>query len=104
MRLGETGLPVNIIADEVGLPNLANFNRQFRRVRQLTPTAYREYFRAHGTSPGRSTAEELLIRPPSLDRRRRIDDQFRTASHARAFPDRQCRLPMTLSGWLRSRI
>jgi AraC-like DNA-binding protein len=71
MRLGETGLPVNIIAQEVGLPNLANFNRQFRRVRQLTPTAYREYFRAHGMSPVRSTAEELLLRPPSLDRHRR---------------------------------
>jgi AraC-like DNA-binding protein len=73
MRLGETGLPVNIIAEEVGLPNLANFNRQFRRVRQLTPTAYREYFRAHGTSPGRFTAaEQLLVRPPSLERRRRV--------------------------------
>ena len=71
MRLGETGLPVNIIAQEVGLPNLANFNRQFRRVRQLTPTAYREYFRTHGSSPGRSTGEELLVRPPSLERRHR---------------------------------
>lgn len=71
MRLGETGLPVNIIAQEVGLPNLANFNRQFRRVRQLTPTAYRDYFRSHGMSPVRSTAEELLLRPPSLDRHRR---------------------------------
>jgi AraC-like DNA-binding protein len=72
MRLGETGLPVNIIAQEVGLPNLANFNRQFRRVRQLTPTAYREYFRTHGNSPGRSTGEELSVRPPSLERRRRV--------------------------------
>jgi AraC-like DNA-binding protein len=71
MRLGETGPPVNIIAQEVGLPNLANFNRQFRRVRQLTPTAYRDYFRSHGMSPVRSTAEELLLRPPSLDRHRR---------------------------------
>jgi AraC-like DNA-binding protein len=70
MRLGETDLPVSLIAQEVGLSNLANFNRQFRRVRQMTPTAYREYFRKHGTSPGRSTAETLLIRPPSLDRGR----------------------------------
>jgi AraC-like DNA-binding protein len=68
MRLGETDLPVNLIAQEVGLPNLANFNRQFRRLRQLTPTAYREYFRIHGTSPGRSVAEDLLTRPPSLER------------------------------------
>ncbi|MGI8771705.1 MAG: helix-turn-helix domain-containing protein [Acidobacteriaceae bacterium] len=72
MRLGETDLPVGMIAYEVGLSNLANFNRQFRRVRRMTPTAYREYFRKHGSSPGRSSAEELLIRPPSLDGYRRV--------------------------------
>jgi AraC-like DNA-binding protein len=71
MRLGETDLPVSMIAYEVGLSNLANFNRQFRRVRRMTPTAYREYFRKHGSSPVRSTAEELLSRPPSLERDRR---------------------------------
>jgi AraC-like DNA-binding protein len=70
MRLAETDLPVSMIAYEVGLSNLANFNRQFRRVRNMTPTGYREYFRKHGTSPGVSMADDLLIRPKSLDRHR----------------------------------
>jgi AraC-like DNA-binding protein len=74
MRLAETDLPVSMIACEVGLSNLANFNRQFRRIRQMTPTAYREHFRKHGTSPDRSAAKDLLIRPPSLDRHRRVGD------------------------------
>ncbi|MFL6427306.1 MAG: helix-turn-helix domain-containing protein [Acidobacteriaceae bacterium] len=71
MRLAETNFPVSMIADEVGLSNLANFNRQFRRIRQMTPTAYREHFRKHGTSPDRSPAKDLLIRPPSLEHSRR---------------------------------
>ena len=71
MRLAETNFPVSMIADEVGLSNLANFNRQFRRIRQMTPTAYREHFRQHGTSPDRSAAKDLLVRPPSLEHSRR---------------------------------
>jgi AraC-like DNA-binding protein len=72
MRLAEANLPVSMIADEVGLSNLANFTRQFRRIRQMTPTAYREYFRKHGISAERSAREDLLIRPPSLERYRRV--------------------------------
>jgi AraC-like DNA-binding protein len=71
MRLAETDLPVSIIAYEVGLSNLANFNRQFRRVRQMTPTAYREYFQKHGKLPGDRNVEEIRVRPRSLDRHRR---------------------------------
>jgi transcriptional regulator GlxA family with amidase domain len=70
MRLAETDLPVSMIAGEVGLSNLANFNRQFRRVRQMTPTAYREYFQKHGELPG-GAAEGVQVRPRSLDRHRR---------------------------------
>jgi AraC-like DNA-binding protein len=69
MRLAETDLPVSMIAGEVGLSNLANFNRQFRRVRQMTPTAYREYFQKHGELPG--GAEGVQVRPRSLDHPRR---------------------------------
>jgi AraC-like DNA-binding protein len=71
MRLAETDLPVSMIAYEVGLSNLANFNRQFRGVRKMTPTAYRKYFQKHGASPGESVTAELLTRPQSLDRQRR---------------------------------
>jgi AraC-like DNA-binding protein len=71
MRLAETDLPVSMIAYEVGLSNVANFNRQFRRIRQMTPTEYREYFQKNKVLPGVSVAEELLTRPQSLDRHRR---------------------------------
>jgi AraC-like DNA-binding protein len=71
MRLAETDLPVSIIAYEAGLSNLANFNRQFRRVRGTTPTGYRDSFRRHGALLGAQGKEALLIRPGSLERKRK---------------------------------
>jgi AraC-like DNA-binding protein len=44
-----TGRPVAIVADEVGYPNIANFNRQFRRLKRMTPRAFRGSF-ANGRS------------------------------------------------------
>ena len=70
MRLAETDLPVSMIAYEVGLSNLANFNRQFRRVRGVTPSGYRRSFRRRGELGESSGTEELLRRPYSLDRRK----------------------------------
>jgi AraC-like DNA-binding protein len=71
MRLAETDLPVSMIAFEVGLSNLANFNRQFRRVRGMTPSVYRKSFQQRGDLPEISSIEELSIRPYSLDRQPR---------------------------------
>jgi hypothetical protein len=71
MRLAETELPISMIAFEVGLPNLANFNRQFRRVRGITPSTYRKSFRQRDDLPETLDTEELLTRPHSLDRRRK---------------------------------
>jgi AraC-like DNA-binding protein len=67
MRLAETDLPVSMIAYEVGLSNLANFNRQFRRVRQITPSAYRRTFKQHGLMPEKTGRAELQTRPRSLE-------------------------------------
>jgi AraC-like DNA-binding protein len=67
MRLAETDLPVSMIAYEVGLSNLANFNRQFRRVRQMTPSAYRRSFKQHALMPEKTSRAELQIRPTSLE-------------------------------------
>jgi AraC-like DNA-binding protein len=67
MRLAETDLPVSMIAYEVGLSNLANFNRQFRRVRQITPSAYRRSFKQHGLMPEKTGRAELQTRPRSLE-------------------------------------
>ena len=68
MRLAETDLPVSLIAYEVGLSNLANFNRQFRRLRQMTPSDYRRSFKQHALTPERTSGAELQTRPRSLER------------------------------------
>ncbi|MBO0832214.1 MAG: helix-turn-helix transcriptional regulator, partial [Actinobacteria bacterium] len=43
--LAETDRQVADIASGCGYPNLANFNRQFRRLKATTPRAYRAAFR-----------------------------------------------------------
>jgi AraC-like DNA-binding protein len=73
MRLVETDLPVSMIAFEVGLSNLANFNRQFRRLRGVTPSSYRKSFQQRGDLHETFGAKELLTRPYSLDRLKTSD-------------------------------
>jgi AraC-like DNA-binding protein len=60
-----------MIAFEVGLANLANFNRQFRRVRGMTPSGYRKSFQQRGDLHEISSVEELSSRPYSLNRQRK---------------------------------
>jgi AraC-like DNA-binding protein len=60
-------MPVSMIAYEVGLSNLANFNRQFRRIRQMTPSAYRRSFEQHALMPEKTSRAELQMRPRSLE-------------------------------------
>ncbi len=43
-RLSATNQPIQFIAAEVGYASLANFNRQFRRLRGMSPRAYRTSF------------------------------------------------------------
>jgi AraC-like DNA-binding protein len=84
MRLVESDASVSMIAYEVGLANLANFNRHFRRVRQTTPTAYRESAKKLGRGAGNhSDAEEdnLSERPKSLEGPRRLQ-AFRSPASA----------------------
>jgi AraC-like DNA-binding protein len=44
----ESDAAISRIAAECGFPNLANFNRRFRRFRNLTPRAYRATVRGYG--------------------------------------------------------
>jgi transcriptional regulator GlxA family with amidase domain len=44
-RLSSTDAPIQHIADAVGYASLANFNRQFRTLRGMTPREYRGRFR-----------------------------------------------------------
>jgi AraC-like DNA-binding protein len=77
MRLAETDLPISMIAFEVGLSNLANFNRQFRRVRGITPSGYRKSFQQRGDLHETSGTEELLTRPFSLERQQKREGKPR---------------------------
>ena len=43
-RLSGTNQPIQHIAEEVGYTSLANFNRQFRRLRGMSPREYRSSF------------------------------------------------------------
>jgi AraC-like DNA-binding protein len=43
-RLSSTSEPIAFIAEAVGYPSLANFNRQFKAQRSMTPRAYRTIF------------------------------------------------------------
>jgi AraC-like DNA-binding protein len=45
-RLSATSEPIQHVAAEVGYASLANFNRQFLRLRGMTPREYRASFRA----------------------------------------------------------
>lgn len=44
-RLSGTSQPIQHVAEAVGYASLANFNRQFKALRQMTPRAYRNRFR-----------------------------------------------------------
>lgn len=44
-RLSSTSQPIQHVADAVGYASLANFNRQFRTLRGMTPREYRSRFR-----------------------------------------------------------
>ncbi|NIF43767.1 helix-turn-helix transcriptional regulator, partial [Burkholderia sp. Tr-862] len=63
-----TDWPIATVAARCGIPNAANFNRQFLAARGMTPGAYRQFFARHGHAPD-AAAPPLDTRPPSLDHR-----------------------------------
>jgi AraC-like DNA-binding protein len=74
--LGDTSLPVSVIAARSGFANVANFNRQFKAAKETTPAEYRRRFLASGVVENDSAAS-LTERPPSLQ-------QKKTAARRRA--------------------
>ncbi|TCG05778.1 AraC family transcriptional regulator [Paraburkholderia steynii] len=65
--LADTLLPVSVVAARSGFPNVANFNRQFRAVKQITPSTYRSQFSTG--SPTDDGGPRLTERSPSLQKR-----------------------------------
>ncbi|SEJ98944.1 helix-turn-helix domain-containing protein [Paraburkholderia diazotrophica] len=66
-QLTATTWPVSVIATKAGIPNLANFNRQFLATRGMTPSAWRQFFETHGHAPAGTPQPPLDVRPPSLE-------------------------------------
>ena len=66
--LANTATPVSVVAARSGFPNLANFNRQFKAMKELTPAAYRRQFAA-GDSAEADAGPQITERSPSLQRK-----------------------------------
>lgn len=65
--LTDTQLPISVIAARSGFPNVANFNRQFKAAKELTPAAYRQQFVG---ARRLEVAPSLTERSPSLEGKR----------------------------------
>jgi AraC-like DNA-binding protein len=72
--LGDTSLPISVIAARSGFANVANFNRQFKASKQTTPVEYRRRFLAEGTVDEHA-AISLNERPPSLREKKKGERQ-----------------------------
>jgi AraC-like DNA-binding protein len=66
--LTDTQMPISVIAARSGFSNVANFNRQFKASKQLTPAAYRRQF-AGARRAEDEMAPALTERSPSLQRK-----------------------------------
>lgn len=67
--LTDTQWPVSIVAARSGFSNVANFNRQFKSTKAMTPMAYREQFA--GAKRAEDAARPALTeRSPSLEIKR----------------------------------
>jgi transcriptional regulator GlxA family with amidase domain len=65
--LSDTQLPVSVVAARSGFPNVANFNRQFKAMKGMTPSQFRAQFPT-SRLPGEN-APGLTDRPRSLERK-----------------------------------
>jgi len=62
--LTDTSTPISLIAARSGFANAANFNRQFKVAKGVTPAAYRQQFTGGGERE--EEAARLTERSPSL--------------------------------------
>jgi AraC-like DNA-binding protein len=72
--LTDTDMPISVVAARSGFPNVANFNRQFKATKLMTPAAYRQQFigKKNGTSPSLTErSPSLELKHPAVKRHRR---------------------------------
>ena len=74
MLLVETDLPVSAIAIRAGFNTLSNFNRAFRKTRQMTPLELRRFVKRNGRMPKNAPVIETADEERSYILRR---DKFR---------------------------
>jgi AraC-like DNA-binding protein len=78
--LTSTQTPISVIATRSGFPNAANFNRQFKASKNMTPAEFRQQFTG-ARHADEETAARLSERSPSLRRlERKGDGERRTRS------------------------
>lgn len=65
--LTETTAPVSLVAARSGFPNVANFNRQFKAAKSMTPAEFRQQFAGARRSEDDITPK-LTERSPSLQK------------------------------------
>jgi AraC-like DNA-binding protein len=63
--LADTDMPISVIAARSGFPNVANFNRQFKAMKLMTPAVFRQQF----FGGKNESAAVLTERSPSLEGR-----------------------------------
>jgi AraC-like DNA-binding protein len=76
--LTETPMPISVIAARSGFTNAANFNRQFKAAKDLTPAAYRRQFTGNREREEQEAAARLTERSPSLQREQKQKLKRRT--------------------------
>ena len=80
--LTDTQAPISVIATRSGFSNAANFNRQFKAARQMTPVEFRQQFA--GTRRAQEEMSPMLTeRSPSLQKRSKQGDGKRASPHAK---------------------
>ncbi|MGN6316085.1 helix-turn-helix domain-containing protein [Trinickia sp.] len=67
--LTDSSMPVSVVAARAGFANVANFNRQFKAAKRMTPAEYRRQFAGARHAEDDMTAR-LTERSPSLGPRR----------------------------------
>lgn len=71
--LTDTRTPISVIATRSGFPNVANFNRQFKASKNMTPVEFRQQFTG-ARNTGDALAPRLTERSPSLKRLEKKED------------------------------
>ncbi|PTB22518.1 AraC family transcriptional regulator [Trinickia symbiotica] len=78
--LTDTEMPISVVAARSGFHSVANFNRQFKATKEMTPAAYRQQFKGSRFD----SSPPLTERSPSLEVKRKAASSTRSNAKALA--------------------